>query len=521
MDEQKLNKTFTQNRDEDDKNKKNSDWYIRVLFLLTISTAILAFVVGITTDFNNRIDTINVGPSEAYEIPLPLNMLGNVYYDLDKTPFIDGNVDLDSPFRFSKLNNVGSFFFDNIVLSQFLTIVKDLQGNVLEDVPISLSKKNGMVGFSVTGNQQDGYVFEFANDIIYFEVDIYLDGSNGWKLRPEHFGAVNSKGEYFIKDHSINNEGIVIVTPNKSTILGDDTIVVPGKGLIFPDGTFVSQEDLTITPPFGEATDDIHPNLPKDVTFTEDGDDIIITTPDGTIIVWGKDDGDTTVKLEDGTTVDKNGDVTEPDGTKKENEDGLIIDPDGPHDIPEWLEKDPTPTLRPTLRPTQSPTITPTPSVIPPNPPNPPIPTGEVIVTDVDTSVRWEQLTPIDIFDSNHKIYPGFKGDYKFKLENSRQKDIKFTMRILEITNASSPNKLPLKYRLKLTGGNYVVGDSSTWLSATELVVEETILQRTSTQGYTLEWYWDPSNDVLDTSIGTHAILDHKFEIHIKAEERN
>ena len=83
-------------------------------------------------------------------------------------------------------------------------------------------------------------------------------------------------------------------------------------------------------------------------------------------------------------------------------------------------------------------------------------------------------------------------------------------------------HNLILKYRLK-ENGNYVLGNSNTWVSASDLSLHDVKLNSKKYNTYSLDWKWefsvsDEQNEI-DTKIGFDAMEKYKLSIIISSNE--
>ncbi|HSN95476.1 MAG TPA: hypothetical protein VLR89_10510 [Anaerolineaceae bacterium] len=155
----------------------------------------------------------------------------------------------------------------------------------------------------------------------------------------------------------------------------------------------------------------------------------------------------------------------------------------------------------------------------------------KVIVRDNTTSGQiWTSLTAVDLFAERagnfgvqtilgkNVIAPGSYGAYGFYVYNPESYSIEYILRLSE-TDGNTP-KLPMLYRLKRgTGGSDYIGGSA-WKNAQNITLDWTTISPKATAPYTLEWKWDPSNNPLDTAIGTqNSTPSYVLVISITAQE--
>jgi len=125
----------------------------------------------------------------------------------------------------------------------------------------------------------------------------------------------------------------------------------------------------------------------------------------------------------------------------------------------------------------------------------------------------WTQSTDVNIFgerpgntgvrliDGMKVIAPGARGSYTFRVENPETLDVRYIISLSEIDE--NVPKVPMQYRLKYgsSGSNYI-GDGS-WRSIDDIGSVELTIAAKDVHYYTLEWRWNPSDDLTDTKIGT------------------
>lgn len=133
--------------------------------------------------------------------------------------------------------------------------------------------------------------------------------------------------------------------------------------------------------------------------------------------------------------------------------------------------------------------------------------------------VDWLNEKKADIFSNsyfeNSKIAPGVSSDYYFIVKNDRKENIIYDINFTE----KNDSNIPLKYRLKKKD-SYVVGSDITWVNASDLNINDILINAKENDSYILEWKWDyytdNLNDATDTTIGKN-IPDYKLTINVKA----
>ena len=153
---------------------------------------------------------------------------------------------------------------------------------------------------------------------------------------------------------------------------------------------------------------------------------------------------------------------------------------------------------------------------------------------DTDTDVEREGIVYVDdkngrytyqktlkifenaAFEYTNKIAPGVSNSYDFKVHNETENTIRYNIEFAE----DSEYAINMRYRLK-RAGNYIVGNDSTWVSASELASAFKELAMDGVDSYTLDWEWpyESGRDALDTEIGEKMASEYSLEIKINFEE--
>ena len=81
-----------------------------------------------------------------------------------------------------------------------------------------------------------------------------------------------------------------------------------------------------------------------------------------------------------------------------------------------------------------------------------------------------------------------------------------------------SEYKVNLKYRLK-RNGEYVIGNESNWVSASELTTAFTKLNKGGSDNYSLDWKWFDEDNTLDTIAGENMTSEYKLNIRFYFEQ--
>ena len=143
-----------------------------------------------------------------------------------------------------------------------------------------------------------------------------------------------------------------------------------------------------------------------------------------------------------------------------------------------------------------------------------------VIYVDDDNG-RYEYQRDLRIFENaafqyTNKIAPGVSNSYDFRVHNIAVQAINYNIVFEEKTEYA----INLRYRLR-RGSDYVAGDETTWVSASELASAMTRLAGDSTDSYTLDWEWpyEGGTDAADTEAGEKMASEYSLGIKITFEE--
>lgn len=120
-------------------------------------------------------------------------------------------------------------------------------------------------------------------------------------------------------------------------------------------------------------------------------------------------------------------------------------------------------------------------------------------------------------FEYTNKVAPGVSNSYDFKVHNETNNRIRYNVQFEE----ESEYPINLLYRLKREG-NYIVGDETNWVSASELTVAAMkLLDSDGIDTYTLDWKWpyDGGVDDADTNAGKNMASEYSLGIKINFEE--
>lgn len=120
-------------------------------------------------------------------------------------------------------------------------------------------------------------------------------------------------------------------------------------------------------------------------------------------------------------------------------------------------------------------------------------------------------------FEYTNKIAPGVSNSYDFKVHNETNNSIRYNIEF----NEGSEYPVNMLYRLK-RGGEYIVGNDSTWVKASDLSLSALkLLSKDSADSYTLDWMWpyEGGVDGADTTAGENMTSEYSLGIKINFEE--
>lgn len=132
-----------------------------------------------------------------------------------------------------------------------------------------------------------------------------------------------------------------------------------------------------------------------------------------------------------------------------------------------------------------------------------------------DEGKTWDSKNELRIFSNSAYefdgiIAPGTSNVYQFVVNNNNRFNIKYAIDFIE-TNEHSIN---MKYKLK-RNGEYIFGNSKTWVSADKIKKEGLLLDSKSHDSYQLEWEWIDSDNDAEVAFKE---ANYSLEIKISAE---
>ncbi|MBC8570586.1 hypothetical protein [Zongyangia hominis] len=481
--------------------RKKKRVVVLLLLLALFSSVIVGFLIGRNTDpyRGQIIDTIVIGPDHNRA----LHVAGQVLYT-DGTPYADKRVELRSEPRITTTDGRGRFFYESTEPGPHTLSVLDDNGKALAKCEFTIFRNSDGQPINIQKQADGKYAVELSVNVRFVELAVELDaGGEALKLLPEKTVALEDDGTLTAGEKKMNVEDGAVALPSGTVVLPDKTVVVLGS-LILPDNT--------VTP------------IPNDGYTGGNGEkvkaDATVTLPDGTVIAPGE------VKKPDGSTVNPEEPYQIPTDKKPENADSSR--PSEPSSKPSDTSR--TPSSKPTnpSEPGSSsggdiPVITPPASSTSTSSPSEPEDPGTLGVEGENKGgwMLWESQSDIDLFYNRvggpaDKIQPGSAGFYRFRLKNTRSKE-------LQITITLSEDRLHIPLKLTLTPldahGNKTAGRVTGSIVNGTLVLEGSIGAKTETT-YQLDWEWPlTGNDKADTAAGLTG-GDYIVSLQILAQER-
>lgn len=493
---------------ENKRKKRRVLWLLLILLLLLalFSSVMVGFLIGRNADpYRGQIvDTIVIGPDQNRAV----HVAGQVLYT-DGTPYADGRVELRSEPRITTTDGRGRFFYEAAQPGTHTLSVLDESGKVLAKCEFAVSRNTGERPLNIQKQADGRYAVELSVNVRFIELAVELDaGSEALKLLPEKTAALEDDGALTAGGKKLDVANGAVVLPSGTVVLQDKTVVLPGH-LLFPDNT------VAVIPQNGYAGT----NGEK---VKEDG---TVTLPDGTEITPDE------VKKPDGSVVKPEEAYQIPTGKKPENPDSSSPSEPStskPSENPSTPSSKPANPSEPGSSSGDVPVITPpessTSSTSPSSTPSEPEDPGTLGVEGENKGgwMLWESQSSIDLFYNRtsgpaEKIQPGSAGFYRFRLKNTRSKE-------LQITLTLSEDRLHIPLKLTLTpldaNGRKLAGKGvSGTITNGELALEGSIGAMGETT-YVLEWEWPfEGNDKVDTAAGLTG-GDYLLNLCIRAEER-
>ena len=502
---------------QEEKNKKRSIFLLLLVLLLILAlftSVMVGFLIGRNTDpyRGQIIDTIVLGPDQNRA----LHVSGQVLYT-DGSPYANGRVEMRSEPRVTTTDSRGRFFYESAEPGTHTLSVLDESGKALADCEFTISRNTEGQPINIKKQADGKYAVELSVNVRFIELAVELDaGGNSLKLVPEKSTALEDDGTLVMGKKTLNVEDGAVVLPSGTVVLSDKTVIVP-ENLILPDNnvTPIPQEGYTSTN--GEKVEG-----DGKVTLA-DGTEIIrgeVKKPDGTIVrpeepyqIHSSIKSDDSKSEENNNSSSSNSAATRPQnsGTQQSGE-TQPAGPSGPEgnpggDNPVSTPPEPTDPSKPV------------------NPPGPSEPEDQGMLTAEGENAGgwmvWKSQSSIDLFYNRtggpaEKIQPGSSGFYRFRLKNTRSKELQIT-----VTLSEDRLHIPLKFTLTpldAQGHKSGKGVAGSVVNGT-LVLESSIGAKTESD-YQLDWEWPlEGSDKADTSAGLDG-GDYIMSIQILAKER-
>lgn len=473
----------------------------------------------------------------------------------DGTPLAEQTLEFHSEPRVTETDKHGYFFYHMVELGEHTLYLLDDDGRKIAQIELELDTDE--LGMAVVRTKSGDYTLDFHEDTLMLEVEIEVDRKELDKVRASKEepranmelvmgGAFLPDGSYFLFDESgkmqidrvaiggilktrlgnwLFSDGTAFM-PNDYVLLNDQTLIRPfgyvtfpsgdvrkagsvirrpGGAAITPCGTILTEGGYVIFP----ATGVVHPDfdvtlrdgttidgetmettlasgvvvdpgqkkvtLPDGTVITLEGNQVIL--PDGSVIILGKDE----LTLPNGTIIrPKEQEIILPNGAIVDLGDNKVILPDGT-----------------VIDPVEG-------TVTPPASEDDEVLYGPGLVTISSEGKNWNQFTYVNLFAKIDLVYPGMEGSYKFKITNTRDLPVEFSVRFKDFHETP----IPFTY--------WVTDSSGEWIS-----LSEQILGAHSSEEYVLHWVWpfERGFDEYDTMLGNSDQLIHPVSIRVHAEE--
>ena len=143
----------------------------------------------------------------------------------------------------------------------------------------------------------------------------------------------------------------------------------------------------------------------------------------------------------------------------------------------------------------------------------------DVVIQVTQDNIKFDIIEDLDIFanvqfDNKKIIAPQSYGSYNFKIENVTGANVTYNILMSEVNKWD----INLKYRLKLDNV-YIIGNEDTWVDIDDYNIYDIIVTDKSENTYTIEWYWEDSDN--DTSIGEAGNATYKLKVNVDAKYYN
>ncbi|MBC5579992.1 carboxypeptidase regulatory-like domain-containing protein [Anaerofilum sp. BX8] len=501
-------------------------WFLLlVLALLAVfSSVLVGFLIGRNTDPHRGqiLDTIVIGQDGGRAV----HLAGQVRY-ADGTACADSVVELHSEPRMTRTDAQGRFFYDNVDLGEHTFSVLDAEGAVLASCGVTVSR-GGAQPVEVALAGEDRYAVQLSAEVRFVELAIELRGDGEeLKLIPKTAAALKDDGTLFADGNGIDAAKGVIVLPSGTVILTDGTVVASGW-LVLPDNTAAPIPADGLEAGGGERVEAEGGVRLPDGTVISAGD---IRLPDGEIV-----SSQTPYQIGAGGPAPEGGAQSRPGGQREPDGSpgggsagapgsGLGPGPSGGGSSSSTSSSAGSSSSGSSSSGSSSSNTSssaPAQTPVPPSSSSEPEDDGKGKLTAEQDAPGgwspWESASEIDLFRDrtgtaeNGDLQPGARGTYQFRLVNSRETDLTYT-----ITVAESSFHLPMRFRLVLPDG--AAGGWQTLQKGQALRLGGgTIGQEPAVLKIEWEWSYEGGDDSADTAAGAAQDRTYKVSLKIHAE---
>lgn len=469
-----------------------------LLVFVSITSFIAGTRIGRDTEYHlgQMLDTIVLSPDEETVDENHIDFSGQIH-NPDGTPCAGQLVELHSDPMRTRTDSDGIFYFSHVEVGEHHIVMLDESEQEISQIAVRI-ERDSTVSFGEVERAARTVRLGVPDRAVGIHIHIQLDEEQEMRVESEIY--IRNAGDTF-RDTTGNEVQINVKGENQKT---EELVPESGEGLI--DQGNIQDES---------RADDVRESQQEDQSgAVPSGSEGLAETSSGGRQPANRESSpavtETTVGLTEESTV---GETEESSVQESATEPGTAGG-SGNHSGGSDSGSSDNPT-RPT-NPTQ-----------PTDPTKPTDPTNPAEPLDVSIQEKggpvWTQNTIISLFadrtgaGEDRKLMPGSKGSYGFYVSNQNTYEIIYRMKI------SAPQGqllLPLRYRLK-SGGEYLCGDSKTWLTADQLATAAVKLEPGTKKEYRLEWQWlyEGGDDAYDTQIGTSGNLEYQVIVTIIIEQ--
>ena len=539
---------------EGEKRKKRALLALLVLLLLLalFSSVIVGFLIGRHTGpaRGQILDTILIGPDENRKV----HLAGQVRY-VDGPPYSNGVVELRSDPRMAETDEQGRFFYEQVPLGDHTLSVIGKDGGVLATCELAVGCGSGEQPVHVAKLADGQYTVELSADVRFIELAVELDGSRAaLDLIPEATAVLTDSGTLTVQDRELDSAQGAIVLPSGTVILPDRTVVAPGYLIlpnnavtpipdtgyttengetIGPDGTVILPDETVITPegirtPAGET---VRPQEPYQIAPQEQtpASSTAALPPSGPARRPGTAEQPAVTPPAGGPGTG----TVSPDSSSSPAPDSSSGAPSSSSSAPQDSSSTPqdssstpqdsssTPQDSSSTPPDSSSTPPSSSSSVPPSSSEPEDDDPGTLQAQQNAAegwTPWESESEIDLFydrtgtAENGSIQPGSKGAYQFRLVNTRQTALTYS-----ITLSEGSFHLPMRFRLIQEDGT--AGKWQTMQTGRPLPLGGgTVGEAPVILGIEWEWLYESGDDAADTAAGTAQDCAYLVDLKIHAE---